>query len=201
MKYWFAGVILTMLGYSALVTAHLYSDDPEDFYSLMDTPFIGNILEDRYYGDHKEKAENGDVQSMLQMYFFYNGVGNARRARAYEVMLRNSAAEGSALAQMNIEIFVDHNRPGRNTREELVFGLRLMKERDQFPEYRDMWSNRRIADAFATFLSFVSDGDEDAVDVWENEEQLWKNWDWPQSEWLRGVHLAKAYPVLAMHSR
>ena len=197
MKYWFAGILLTLMGYFVLVTTHLYSDNPDDYYSLADTPFIGEILEDRYYGDHKEKAKEGNTQAMLQMYLYYNGAGKTKRALVYENMLRDSAAMGSALAQMNLDIFVDHDRRDRTNREELVFTLSTLKEREQYSDYRDIWSNRRNADAFGTYLSFVSDGDEDAVDVWENETDLWKGWDWPHSEWLRGVNLAKAYPVLA----
>ena len=197
MKYWSAGIIISFVGYLALVTTHVYSGDPDNFYSLLDVPFIGGVLEDRYYGDHREKAEQGNEQSMLQMYFFYEGVGNNELSRVYEDMLRNAAARGSALAQMSVDIFIDHNRRARTTRDELVYRLQTMKERDQHPEYRDMWSNRRNADAFATFLAFVAKGDPDAVEVWENEDLLWKNWDWPHSEWLRGINLAKAYPHLA----
>ena len=79
----------------------------------------------------------------------------------------------------------------------MLFELRLIRERDENPDYRDMWSNRRTADGFATFLSYVSKGDSAAVGLWTGEPELWMGWDWSSSEWLRGSILADAYPDLA----
>lgn len=88
---------------------------------------------------------------MLQMYFFYNGVGKTDRVREYELMLRRAADGGSVVAKMTVNIFIDHVPQSGTIRDQLIFGLKLMKEKDQQPEYRDMWSNRQSVDAFATF--------------------------------------------------
>lgn len=66
-------------------------------------------------------------------------------------MLRRAADGGSVVAKMTVNIFIDHVPQSGTIRDQLIFGLKLMKEKDQQPEYRDMWSNRQSVDAFATF--------------------------------------------------
>jgi len=199
MKYWLSGILLLFLGYSAFFRSGILPGDQRELALDFALSTLPSSLENRYYGDHKVKAEKGNLNSMLQMYLYHRSHGESEKAEQFGADLRAASRAGSAVATMYVNVFLDHYRPVRSEAEQMLFELRLIRERDENPDYRDMWSNRRTADGFATYLSFVNRGDSAAVALWNGEPALWDGWDWPSSEWLRGAILAEAYPDLVNH--